>query len=58
MFIKLDQNNSGYIDYSGTYRIILEFVASTYNEERLEENEILDKAFNMIDTNHNGYLSR
>jgi len=42
MFAKIDQDNSGVIEYS-------EFVIATINEKNLLNNQKLEKAFNMFD---------
>lgn len=56
--MKLDKNNSGYIDYSGKFPPNIEFVSSTTNQERLLETELITKAFRLIDSNKNGYLNK
>jgi len=50
MFAKIDQDNSGVIEYS-------EFVIATINEKNLLNNQKLEKAFNMFDTDESGSIN-
>jgi Ca2+-binding EF-hand superfamily protein len=51
MFGTIDQNHSGFIDYS-------EFIASSMDRTRLRTDNLVEKAFSMIDRDGNGSLSR
>jgi len=51
MFGTIDQNHSGFIDYS-------EFIASSMDRTRLRADNLVERAFSMIDRDGNGSLSR
>ena len=56
MFRKLDQNSSGFIDYSCNFVFYLEFVTSALHKNYEENDQLLEKAFNLIDKDGDGYL--
>jgi Ca2+-binding EF-hand superfamily protein len=51
MFGKLDKNNSGYIDYS-------EFITSIISRNYIKSENLVEKAFYMIDKDKNGFLNK
>jgi calcium-dependent protein kinase len=51
MFLAIDKNNSGYIDYS-------EFITSSMDKSYLKNENLVERAFEMIDRDKNGYLSQ
>ena len=56
MLKKLDQNGSGFIDYSGILSFKKEFVTSALHKNYEENDILLEKAFNLIDKDGDGYL--
>lgn len=56
MFRKLDQNSSGYIDYSCKLIFNIEFVTSALHKNYEENDLLLEKAFNLIDRDGDGFL--
>ena len=51
MFSKLDKNGSGFIDYS-------QFITSIIDRNFVKNQGLINQAFDMIDRDKNGYLSR
>lgn len=51
MFDTIDKNHSGFIDYS-------EFITSSIDKGYLRSENMCEKAFEVIDKDKNGYLSR
>lgn len=57
MFKKLDQNGSGFIDYTGKIVWYVEFVSSALHKNYEENDILLERAFNLIDKDGDGYLN-
>ena len=51
MFSTIDKNSSGYIDYS-------EFITSIISRNYIRSENLVEKAFDMIDKDKNGFLSK
>ena len=51
MFYTVDNNHSGFIDYS-------EFITSSIDKTYLKNENLVERAFEMIDKDKNGFLSR